>query len=260
VPAPSHIDYLGGILVAMWNYMGWDNASTVAGEVEHPQRSYPLAMAGAVSLVALNYVLPIGAVWLTGLDPNRWSTGGWADIGRAVMGTGMAGAGMAAILTIGGMLGALGTLNALTLSFSRLPAAMAEDGLMPKIFQRRLASNGVPWVAVLGCASCWALCLGLSFTKLVMLDVLLTGLSILLEFAALVALRIREPKLPRPYRVPGGLAGAVAVGIPPAALLALTAIREGAEPIGPINAFELGAILIGLGVVAYFIGERFRRQ
>jgi len=259
-PAPSHIDYLGGILVALWNYMGWDNASTVAGEVERPQRTYPLAMAGAVSLVALNYVLPIGAVWLTGLDPNRWSTGGWADVGHAVMGSGAAGTAIAVILTIGGMLGALGTLNALTLSFSRLPAAMAEDGLIPRIFQRRLASNGVPWVAVLGCATCWALCLGLTFTKLVMLDVLLTGLSILLEFATLIALRIREPKLPRPYRVPGGLAGAFAIGIPPAALLLLTAIREQAEPIGPINAFELGAILIGLGVVAYFIGERIRRK
>ena len=32
------------ILVAMWNYMGWDNASTVAQEVEDPQRTYPRAM------------------------------------------------------------------------------------------------------------------------------------------------------------------------------------------------------------------------
>ena len=31
------------ILVAMWNYMGWDNASTVAQEVENPQRNYPIA-------------------------------------------------------------------------------------------------------------------------------------------------------------------------------------------------------------------------
>jgi amino acid transporter len=258
--APRHVDYLGGILIAMWNYMGWDNASTVAGEVERPQRTYPLAMAGAVSLVALNYVLPIGAVWRTGLDPNRWSTGGWADIGRSVVGMGAAGTAIAAVITIGGMFGALGTLNALTLSFSRLPAAMAEDGLLPRIFQRRLALNGVPWVAVLACAACWALCLGLSFTKLVMLDVLLTGLSILLEFASLVALRIREPHLPRPYRVPGGLAGAIAVGLPPAALLVLTVIRTEAEPVGSINALELGAILIGCGVVAYFIGERIRKR
>jgi len=259
-PAPRHVDYLGGILVAMWNYMGWDNASTVAGEVERPQRTYPLAMAGALLLVALNYTLPIGAVWLTGLDPNRWSTGGWADVGRAVLGGSAAAGAVAAAITIGGMLAAMGTLNALTLSYSRLPAAMAEDGLLPHLFARRMRGNDVPWVAVMACAAGWALCLGLSFTKLLMIDVLLTGLSILLEFASLVALRVREPALPRPYRVPGGLAGAIAVGVPPAALLALTAMRTEAEPVGPINALELGGILIACGVVAYSIGERIRKK
>jgi amino acid transporter len=258
-PAPRHMDFLGGILLMMWNYMGWDNASTVAGEVERPQRTYPLAMAGAVCLVTLNYAVPIAAVWLTRLDPDRWSTGGWADVARAVFGSSPAAGAIAVAITIGGMLAALGTLNALTLSYSRLPAAMAEDELMPAAFLKRLANNGVPWVAVVGCAVCWALCLGLSFTKLVMLDVLLTGLSILLEFASLVGLRIREPKLARPYRVPGGLPGAVAVGLAPAALLVLTAVRTQAEPVGPINALELGAVLIGCGVVAYFIGERIRK-
>src|SRR6185437_14915214 len=48
VPAASHaahsahIDILGGILIAMWNYMGWDNTSTVAEEVDRPQRTFPL--------------------------------------------------------------------------------------------------------------------------------------------------------------------------------------------------------------------------
>jgi amino acid transporter len=86
--------------------------------------------------------------------------------------------------------------------------------------------------------------------------VLLTGLSILLEFAALVALRIREPKLQRPYRVPGGLFGAIAVGVPPLALLVLTVIRNNVEPIGPINALEFGGLLSGAGVVCYFLSER----
>ena len=93
-----------------------------------------------------------------------------------------------------------------------------------------------------------------------MLDVLLTGLSILLEFASLVALRIREPGLPRPYRVPGGLTGAVAVGVLPVALLVLTVVRNQAEPVGPLNALQLGGILIGIGVVCYFFSARFRRK
>lgn len=251
-PAGPHMDFLGGVLVAMWNYMGWDNVSTVAGEVDRPQRTYPLAMAAAVAIVTLSYVVPVVAVALTGLPASQWSTGGWADVARAVTGLGA----LAVAITIGGMIGAVDTLNSLTMALSRLPAVLADDGYLPKIFARRTKATGAPWVSIVACATCWALCLNLTFVKLIMLDVLLTGLSIILQFAALVGLRIREPNLPRPYRVPGGLFAAVALGIPPAALLVITVLRNEAEPVGPLNALEFGAILIAAGFAAYFASRR----
>jgi amino acid transporter len=257
VPAPR-FDFLLGILVAMWNYMGWDNASTIAGDVDRPQRTYPRAMAGALTLVALTYILPIAAVAGSGLSAAKWSTGGWADVARSVMGRGVVAQAVAIAITIGGMLGAVGALNALTLSLSRLPAVLADDGYLPRIFARRDPKTGAPYVAILACGFVWALALNLSFAKLIMLDVLLTGLSILLEFASLVALRIREPDLPRPYRVPGGLTGAIGIAICPLLLLVAAMVRNKAEPIGPLNALELGAILVGLGVVSYFLNTRFR--
>jgi amino acid transporter len=153
----------------------------------------------------------------------------------------------------------VGALNALTLSLSRLPAVLADDGYLPKIFARRHPRTRAPYVAILACAIVWALALNLSFAKLIMLDVLLTGLSILLEFASLIALRIREPNLPRPYRVPGGLAGAIGLGIFPLILLIAAVVRNKAEAIGPLNALQLGAILIALGVLAYFVSHHDRR-
>ena len=254
-----NVDFLGGVLVAMWNYMGWDNTSTVAGEVDHPRRTYPLAMGIGVALVAISYLIPVGAVAATGLDANRWSTGGWADVARDVLGGGAAALALAFAITVCGMIGAAGTLNALTMSLSRLPAVMADDGYLPKLLARRNRS-GAPWAAVVVCAIAWAAALQFSFTKLILLDVLLTGLSILLEFASLVALRIREPEIDRPYRVPGGLAGAIAIGIGPLALLALTVVRNQAEPVGPINSLEFGALLIALGFVAYAAGNSARRR
>jgi amino acid transporter len=244
----------------MWNYMGWDNASTIAGEVDRPRRTYPLAMLGATILVAVTYVVPVAAVALTGLDANAWATGGWADIGRAVLRGSPFAEATAVAITIGGILGAAGTMNTLTMAYSRLPAVMAQDGFLPKALAKRNARADAPWVAILACSAVWALCLGLTFTKLILLDVLLTGLSIVLEFVALVALRLREPGLPRPYRVPGGLLGAVAIGAPPVALLVLTAVRNQVEPIGPINALELGAAFIALGVAVYFLAESAARR
>jgi amino acid transporter len=143
------------------------------------------------------------------------------------------------------------------MSLSRLPAVLADDGFLPRIFARRNAA-GAPWISIIACAILWALALQLTFVKLVVLDVLLTGLSILLQFAALVGLRIREPGLARPYRVPGGMFGAVAIGIPPLILLVLTAIRNKIEPVGPINALELGALLVAAGVAVYYLSPRSR--
>src|SRR5262249_31641319 len=59
---------LAGVFVAMWNYMGWDNASTFAGEVERPQRTYPLAILATVLLVTLTYALPVLGARMAGLD------------------------------------------------------------------------------------------------------------------------------------------------------------------------------------------------
>ena len=153
---------------------------------------------------------------------------------------------LAVAVSAAGAIGALGTFAALMLSFTRLPAVMAADGFLPRIFTRRSARTGVPWVAVIACAIAWAACLPLGFLRLLILDVLLTGLSILLEFWALVALRVREPNLPRPYRVPGGTLGAVAIGVPPLTLMALGMARNHSEQIGSTNELTVGfAILAG---------------
>ena len=72
-PVTSTVGLLGGTLIAMWNYMGWDNASTIALEVERPQRTYPRAMIAAVVLVSLSYVLPVLAVRMTGLPASAFA-------------------------------------------------------------------------------------------------------------------------------------------------------------------------------------------
>src|ERR1017187_5381695 len=116
------------VLVAMWNYMGWDNASTVAQEVENPQRNYPRAMIVATALVAVTYLLPMLAMALAGLTTQSFSTGDWADAARSIGGNGMVGAVLGLAVVAGGMVSGVGMFNALMLSYTRLPMAMAEDG------------------------------------------------------------------------------------------------------------------------------------
>jgi amino acid transporter len=246
----SHADFLGGVLIAMWNYMGWDNLSTIAGEVESPQRTYTRAMSGSVVIVVLSYVLPVAAIARTGIDPNSWTTGGWVDAARIV-----GGGALALAVTLAGAIGAVGTFGTLMLSFTRLPLVMAEDGYLPRAVTRVSARSGTPWVAVILCAAFWAVCYPLGFERSLILDVLLTGLSILLEFWALVALRIREPNLARPYRVPGGTIGAVAIGLPPLALMIAAFVRNKSELLGNTNELVIGAAIVAAGVAAYFLSR-----
>jgi amino acid transporter len=249
-PTTSTVDILGGLLICMWNYMGWDNASTIATEVEKPQRTYPRAMLVAVCIVAVSYVLPFAAMWMTGLTSTAWETGSWADI------AGLLGGPLLRIgVVLGGVISAFGMFNALVMSYSRLPLAMAQDGMLPGIFAKLQKKSRAPWVAIIALATCWAMCLGLGFARLVTLDILLYGFSLLLEFVALAVLRFREPDLARPFRVPGGLFGAIAIGIPPMLLLAFSIIRSEHEQVWNMSSFAFGMILIAAGFVAYGVNH-----
>ncbi len=255
-PAPLNKgDFLTGILVAMWNYMGWDNASTVANEVENPQKTYPRVMMLALAAIFLSYVIPVAAVWRTRISTDIWATGSWADIASIVAGPWLGVAVVAAA-----MISTFGTFNSLVMSYSRLPVAMAEDGHLPQVFARKL-KNGAPWVAILVLGLAWGASLGLSFAKLVMLDILLYGASLVLEFLALAMLRIREPNLPRPFRVPGGLVGAALIGVGPTLLLIVALIKNRDEHIdvwllGSVSTLALGVAMMAAGVVYYFVAGR----
>ena len=252
-PSASGLSLLGGVLVAMWNYMGWDNASTIAREVERPQKTYPKAMIAAVVLVALSYVLPFAAVYLTGVPSSIFGgDGSWAAVAGAIGGKFLGFEWLRFLIILGGMMSAFGMFNALVMSYSRLPLAMAHDGMLPKFFGRMNARTRVPRVAILFCAACWALCLGLGFKRLVTLDILLYGISLMLEFVTLVALRIREPELKRGFRVPGGMAGAVLAGVFPLALLSLAMIESNHETVLGMNGLLFGVLIIVAGFLVYF--------
>ena len=82
----------------------------------------------------------------------------------------------------------------------------------------------------------------------------------MLEFWALAALRVREPQLARPYRVPGGIAGAVFVGVPPLALMVAAAVRNGRELAGNTNQLVIGIAVVAAGAILYFVSRLVARE
>src|SRR4051812_39638768 len=115
-----------GLSIALWNYIGWDNASTAQGEVRDASRTYPRALAFALPLVAAGYFVPLLAA-LGATDWRTWTEGGWPEIARAA--TGSFGGVLAIWIAAAGMVSAIALFNALLLSYSRVPFAIADDGL-----------------------------------------------------------------------------------------------------------------------------------
>jgi amino acid transporter len=238
------------LLFVLWNCMGWDNASTIAQEVRNPQQNYIRAMIGAVAVVTISYVLPIAIVALTGIPASAFVTGAWVAAGRSLGGPYL-GPAIAVAVVLGGAITGVAMFNALTLSYARVPAAMARDGMLPRALARHM-DNGVPWVSVLVCGLGWALALGLNLTRLLELDLMLYGFSLILEFAALIALRLREPKMPRPFAIPGGLTVVIGAAIGPTALVLFAVWNSRGDRLTPaLPAILLGAIIALAGPVVY---------
>jgi len=241
-----------GLSIALWNYIGWDNASTVQGEVRDSSRSYPRALAITLPLVMLGYLVPLSAT-LAATDWTKWHEGGWPDIAR--MAAGQLGEPLAVMLAIAGMVSALALFNALLLSYSRIPLAMASDGLLPKGLAK-LDKRSTPRNAVLVSAICYSIFALLSFVHLVVADVLLYSMALFLEFAALIAIRKKSPGLRGDFRIPLGTTGVTMLALLPAMILVGVVALEmsDGEYGGPAILGALLALLLGAG--GYAVAKR----
>jgi amino acid transporter len=138
------------------------------------------------------------------------------------------------------------------MSYSRLPMAMAEDGMLPRIMSRR-NSSGVPWVSLLLCGLAWAMALKLPFERIISIDLILYGSSLLLEFVALAVLRFREPNLVRPFRA-GSLGFACSLGVGPAVLIGYALYASRNEKVAGSTSALLVALAVALlGPMLYWL-------
>jgi len=216
----SFLGALGiGVSQSIWNYSGWDNASTIGGEIEQASATYPRALARALPLVTVVYLLTIVPV-LALTDWTTWTDGAWPGLARAVVG-GWLGVWVA----LAGMLSAFALFNALLLVYSRIPLVLAQDGLLPAALART-DERGTPANAVLVSAAVYSVFSLLPFGGLLAGDVLLYTAALGLEFAALIRLRRAEPELRGVFRVPLGVPGLVALAALPLAVLVAGLVLE----------------------------------
>ena len=125
-----------------------------------------------------------------------------AEEGFPAVGIIIGGQWLGILIAIGGMASTLGIYGAVLLSVSRVPHVMAEDGLLPKRINILHTRFQTPYISILICSIVVSLMILWTFADLIIIDVIVYGAGLSLEYISLIRLRIKQPNIHRPFKIP----------------------------------------------------------
>jgi basic amino acid/polyamine antiporter, APA family len=237
------------MLGALWAYDGWQNVAPLAGEIKDPQRNLPRAFVGGTLIVASLYLL-VNAAYFFALSPLEVasvpsSSSVATEVLKRFLGP------LAVSLTaVALMVSSFGALQAIVLANSRIPFAMARDGLFFRALVRLSPRSNVPARAILAQAV-WASVLALSGSYDTLTDsvIFASWLFYGLVTASLFVFRRKMPDAPRPYRAFGYPLVPMVFVLLTAALLINTFIAAPREALR-------GVVLLAAGLPFYWYWSR----
>jgi amino acid transporter len=208
-----------------------------------------------IGVVLEDYGVPPEQVEAWGVDTS--SSVGWEfpDIAHAVADkltgqtNGTLARTMGGLVTFAAVLSMIGLFIGNGLGGTRVPFAMAEDGMMPKFLVKVHPHYGTPWVSILVCAAVYSVFSLSAFAALVVIDVFLNMLVLMAEFFAMWKLRFTMPELPR-KKVPGGWFGLTLVTLAPALIIGLAIYSQYVEE--GMSSISWALIAMAIGAVLYF--------
>jgi len=239
--------FMIALIAALWAYDGWSDVSQMAGEVQDPQRSLPLALVGGVAAVgalymltnaAIQYILPAAA--MAAADRPA------ADAMRIV-----AGNFGAALVSIGMAISICATFVGSSLSGARVPFAAAQDGLFPKGLAAIHPRFRTPYASLLLQAvlsSLLLLAVG-KFQALFSLAIFSEWLFYALTTATVFVFRAREPEVFRPYRVSG-------YPVVPGLFIVAALVLLGFSFLDDPRNSAIGAVVILAGIPVHYAFQR----
>ena len=236
-----------GIAIGIWMYAGYESMSTMACELEDPQ-VIPKATLITVPLIMAVYILPtMGGLASLG------SWGEWASEGGLsysdVVANHVPALGIVFVLVA--VFANFSLFNTYITSGSRGFFALAEDNLAPRALVKCSKERGVPYTAVLSLGAFSLVVCMFPVEVIVVVDVMLFISAYVLIFVSACILRIKEPDMERPFKIPLGTKGLIAMCVPPISIACLALFINGTD-------YFLGGMLaLVSGPIAYFI---FRRK
>jgi basic amino acid/polyamine antiporter, APA family len=194
---------LGAAGIVFFAFIGFDAVSTAAQEAKNPKRDMPIAILGSLGICTVLYVL--FAHVLTGLEPVDFfrNAGKEASVVQAIESAMPGYKWLSSLVTVAILGGFSSVILVMLMGQSRVFYSMSHDGLVPKTFSDLHPRFRTPYKSNL-------LFLGFVgvFAAFVPGEVVgdMTSIGTLFAFILVSigvwVMRVREPGLPRPFRVP----------------------------------------------------------
>ena len=231
-----------GLALAMWNYAGYEQLSSVTGEMQDPQRTFPRILLWNTPMNILTYILPASLAIAALGNWQDWHTGYIVEASRRIGGEAL---GLA--MLVASIIGTASLSNSTILYTTRIPAAMAQDGYLPEWLGKIHPRYGTPTRAIAVSLVVYCLLARFNVTVLVSIYIWARIATSLLTLLAVWGLRQKMPNAPRQFRTPGGSLGLLVSILFPAILCGVKIYYS--EPF----VWHWAPWLLATGPVAYLI-------
>ncbi len=195
--------FAAAMLGALWAYNGWNEMTFVSGEVKSPQRNIPIALALGMTICMVLYVF-VNSTYFYVLTPTEVASVPATSSVAGVVIANVVGDIAVSLIAVAMMISTLGALHTSTMANSRIPFAMAQDGLFPKPLARVSERTHVP-VRALIVQGLWAGVLALSGSYDTLTDyvIFVNWIFFGLVIVSIFLIRQRVPKSEGAYRAWG---------------------------------------------------------
>ncbi len=238
--------FFGAMVAALWAYDGWNNVSMVSSEIKDPQKNLPRALIlGTLAVIAIYLLTNLAYFYVLSASDVAHSDRVAAEMMRRILGSGGA-----AAVSIAAMISIFAALNGSILTGSRVPYAMARDGLFFRSVATVHPTHRTPSVSIVA-LSLWSCVLVLSgrFDQLFTYVIFASWILYAMATAAVIVLRRKRPEMVRPYRTLGYPAVPILFVVAAGCILISTLQNSPRESL-------LGLGIIAAGIPFYFYWKR----
>ena len=230
---------IAGAGIVFFAYIGFDAVSTAAQEAKNPQRDMPIGIIGSLLICTILYIV-VSAI-ATGVLPYQ-ELDVPDPIAKVATAAGLGW--MARLIELGAIAGLSSVILVQLMGQARVFWSMSNDGLLPAVVNKIHPKFKTPWITQIVLGVAVAIPAGfLNVREAASLVSIGTLLAFVIVCSAVLVLRVREPNLHRPFKVP-----AVWI-IAPAGILSCAYLMY----FLPWRTWERLLIWLAIGVASYYL-------